>query len=423
MAFPYQFGSPGDLEACDDSKFLIYCNGFLPPAERLQHWYQYANLYLIGIAASMPLILWIVQYFTHTWRRKRLHRRNNTVGVAIEETVNRETAILHNLITDRLSDPNQPSSITASPMVQSLYSRKIPEAISGSARSSRINRVPITEPNIVDTPTALGVNVHNSMQSISLCSEDYTISNPNQSQNYDIVMIQLFGETETNSPRSSLSPPASISRSAPAKTLVGLFEMQDLGPRAFSNQAMHNAATLLNTRRVENGCVGLVLHVTNRDTCSTQITELLHELCHRQIGVVLMCDPDAKALQSINFGLLVGTIFENACILENGTRRDFFHTVGLREMMGRCAEERLLRPAFFVKFLDLWSVQPTAATTRRAQKLAEYFGASFEHGAIAHQGWAAHVKYPPSLSAFDYLKRSEVVEVSRAGIVESKSKH
>jgi hypothetical protein len=275
----------------------------------------------------------------------------------------------------------------------------------------------------VDTPTALRADLLKSMLSISLRSEENTLANPNQAQSYDLGMIQLFAENGKDSPRSSTSPPASTSRSAPAKTLVGLFEMQDLGLCVLSSQTVRNAAATLDTRRVEKGCVGLVLHITKNDTCTTQITELLYELCHRQVGVVLMCDPDTIALQSINFGLLVGTIFENACILENGNRRDFFQTVGLREMMGRCAQERLLRPAFFVKFLDLWSVQPTAAVVRRAHKLAEYFGASFEHGAVARERLAAYVKYPTSLSAFDYLKRSEVVEVSCARIRKLRTDH
>jgi hypothetical protein len=423
MAFPYQFGSLADLETCQDSKFLIYCNHFLPQAERLRHWYQYANLYLVGFAASVPLTLWTVQYFWHAWRHRRLHKRDPIVGVVIEEIFDRETVMLPNFSPSRLSDQTLGGSGTASPKAQPLYNGKTSEASRDSSVTLRNSQVSTAQPYIVDSPTALGADVRKSMQSINLRSEDDATTNPNQSPNYDLVMIPLFAETENDSPRSSTSPPASISRSAPAKTLVGLFEMQDLGPGALSSQATRKAAITLNERRAEKGCAGLVLHLINRDTCTTQIIELLHELCHLQVGVVLMCDPDTKALQHINFGLLVGTVFENACILDNGARRNFFQTVGLREMMGRCAKERLLRPTFLVKFLDLWSVQPTAAVARRAHKLAEYFGASFEHGAVAHQGWAARAKCPTSLSAFDYLKRSEVVEVSRARIRKSRSKH
>jgi hypothetical protein len=415
MAFPYQFGSPGNLalESCDESKFQIYCNTLLTPAERLQHWYQYVNLYLVYVAAGVPLVLWTVQYFWRAGQRWRQRRQDARAQGAVGKQDKRESDLFPLLFPLRLSGNSSRSSGVASP--QTSYSAKPSEASRHSSMTSRNSGSSTPQQFVGSPPVALRADVRKTMQSISLLSEgSSSVVNVNSLQNCDLHMIPLFAETGKDTPLSSASPRASTLGSLPGKTYVGLFELQDLGTGVLSGQALRNAVAALDTRRAEKGCVGLVLRITNRDTCTPQITELLHELCRRLIGVVLMCDPDTQALRSINFGLLVGAVFENACILDSGKRRNFFRTVDLREMMGRCADERVIRPAFLVKFLDLWSVQPTAAVVRRAHKLAEYFGASLEHGARSEQRWAEHVKFPISLSAFDYLKRSDVVEVSRS---------
>jgi hypothetical protein len=414
MAFPYQFGSLDDLalESCNSSKFEIYCNSFLPPEKRLQHWYQYFNLSLAGFAACVAVTLWVVQYFWRVWRRRRLQRRDVVVRESVEKTDDPQADILPDLLPPQLPDQNVPGSSSASFKTPSTYNFKTSEVGQYSSTPLRSSGFSTPSQHPVRPPAALSADLRKSMQSISLRSEEDSVANVNTSQNYDLVTIPLFTNTVKDSPRWSTSRPASFSSSAPTRTFVGLFELQDLGTDALSHKALCDTADVLNTRRVEKGCAGLVLHIHNHDTCTSQITALLRELCHQQVGVILMCDPDTEVLQSINFGLLVGTIFKNACILDNGERRNFFQTMGLREMMGRCAEERILRPAFFVKFLDLWSVQPTAAVARRAHKLAGFFGASLEHGAKPEQGWSAAIRYPLSLSALDYLKRSEVVEVS-----------
>jgi hypothetical protein len=413
MAFPYQFGSLGDLtlESCNSSKFEIYCNSFLPSEKLLQHWYQYFNLSLAGFAAGAAVILWIVQHCWHVSQRQRLHRQGAAVRERVEKIDDQQADFLPDLLPLPLPDQNPRNSGLTSLKNPSSYSLKTSELSPPSFTPLRSSGISTPERYHAGPPAALSADLRKSMQSISLRSEDDSATTLTPSQNYDLVMIPLFANTVKDSQRMSTSRPASFSNSATARTFVGLFELQDLGTGVLSGQALCNAAIALNTRRVEKGCAGLVLHINNYDTCTAQITELLRELCQRQVGVVLMCDPEIEALQSINFGLLVGTIFKNACILDNGERRNFFQTIGLREMMGRCAEERLLRPGFFVKFLDLWSVQPTAAVARRARKLAGFFGASLEHGAKPDRGWAALVKYPLSLSALDYLKRSEVVEV------------
>jgi hypothetical protein len=233
-------------------------------------------------------------------------------------------------------------------------------------------------------------------------------------QGYDLRIIPLFTERSRSKKTTRFSSSSrrqpSVSRGAPCKVVVGLFALEDLGPDAISENALLDTVIVLDMLRHEKECSGLVIRVSD-NACPMQITDLLYELCKRQIAVIIMCDPNAKILTSINFGLLVGAIFENACILRDGHHRDFFRSARVRELMGICTEEKVERPEFFVGFHDLWHVQPTAGVVRRAYKLAQYFGATLEHGLALDLEWELDCKLPISLSGFDYLKRSDVVEV------------
>jgi len=166
--------------------------------------------------------------------------------------------------------------------------------------------------------------------------------------------------------------------------------------------------------RIQKGYSGLVLRLSDDANCN-QINEFLEVLWRRNINLFAMCDPDLKLLSTIDFDLLVGIIVENACILPNGHRRDFFQGDRLRSIMGRCADARIDQPGFFIGFLDLWHVRPTASVARRAFKLAEYYGATLFHG-LASESYSKGNLRPTcsmSLSGFDFLKTSEMVEVCR----------
>jgi hypothetical protein len=191
--------------------------------------------------------------------------------------------------------------------------------------------------------------------------------------------------------------------------VVGLIEMQELDFGDLSMGVLTNLGKQLDLLRIQKGYSGLVLHLTD-DTSSNQINELLQVLWRKNINLFAMCDPDHKALSTIDLDLLVGIIVENACILPSGRRRDFFQGDRLRSIMGRCADARIDQPGFFIGFLDLWCDRPTAAVARRAFRIAEYYGATLFHGPGSERE-RLRPTCPMSLSGFDFLKSYEMVEV------------
>lgn len=180
----------------------------------------------------------------------------------------------------------------------------------------------------------------------------------------------------------------------------------------FSKTAIAELATQLDLLRLQQGCSGIVVRISG-DSGNELVEVLLPALCQKHVSLFLMCDADLNALLEVDFGLLDGIIAENACILPNGDRRDFFLAERLRKVMGRCVEVRVDRPGFFIGFIDLWDVPPSSAVARRAFKLAEYYGAALFHGPTSESRFKGGITtaYPMSLSGFDFLKRPEMTEV------------
>lgn len=148
-------------------------------------------------------------------------------------------------------------------------------------------------------------------------------------------------------------------------------------------------------------------------------------LCELQVPVVLKCHHDSKVLGAINLKFLAGIIIKNACILEDGSRRDYFRSTALRDVMAKCADERVERPTFFVGFLDRWQHRPSAAVVRRSQKLSSHFGAVLEHGPAVSPASPqdATTQMPASLSAFEYLRRSETSELQKSWMERKRITH
>jgi len=102
-------------------------------------------------------------------------------------------------------------------------------------------------------------------------------------------------------------------------------------------------------------------------------------------------------------------MIKNACVLSDGRRRDFFRAVQLRECVARCKRQMKKRPEFFLGFLEVWTTRPSAATLRRAFKLADFFGAVIQAQAASQH----NTRTDMSLSAFDWLKRPEIVYLQK----------
>lgn len=175
---------------------------------------------------------------------------------------------------------------------------------------------------------------------------------------------------------------------------------------------------LLNLVHRENVISGVLLRVDavkgseESEENATRIVDLTRRLAGSNIPVVLYCHhDDDKLFERVGFADLSGVIVSNACVLEDGTRRDYFRSQQLRKVMAKCAEQRNLRPDFFVGFYDRWHIQPSAAVLCRAAKVAKHFGAVFEHGSST-AGEESETECE-SMSGFEFLRKPETCEVQK----------
>jgi len=217
----------------------------------------------------------------------------------------------------------------------------------------------------------------------------------------------------------SLSDKSVFSENQP-KQVFGLFNLQDAKSGMLAQVATADLCKRLDDLRRAQGLSGLVL-VIDALVIAVDVNDLLEAFRLRNVNVVLMCDPDAHVLDQINLGLVGGLIFTNATIMPDGERRDFFRAARLREGIARCSRQLKARPGFFTGFLELWDVRPSAATVRRASKLAEFFGAILEVRAREQlmRSQESESLEALCLSGFDWLKRPEIVEVRIAAILNS----
>lgn len=144
---------------------------------------------------------------------------------------------------------------------------------------------------------------------------------------------------------------------------------------------------------------------------TNEVDQLLHMFAEKGVSCLYMKDADEPASR-VNLSLTCGVIFKNACIQPDGTRRDFFRASNLRDGLARCTAQRESRPNFFVGFLDLWNVKPSAAVVRRSTKLTSFNGAVL-HCGPAQRGPGLHgLQITRNCSsAFDWLKREDIIQV------------
>lgn len=212
----------------------------------------------------------------------------------------------------------------------------------------------------------------------------------------------------------------------PSTPVLGLVDGHDLGIETVPDFSPSVTVDYLFNVYSDNAIVGLVLDVgLLGDQAVSLVPEILIGLCKLGVPVILKCHHDSRVLEIISLKFLSGVIIENACILEDGTRRDYFRSLILRDVMAKSADQRLERPNFFVGFYDRWHVRPSAAVVRRALKLAAHFAAAFEHDEFASPTEVSGVptKQPTSLSAFEYLRKPETAELQSSWMQRKRITH
>jgi hypothetical protein len=175
-----------------------------------------------------------------------------------------------------------------------------------------------------------------------------------------------------------------------------------------SAQQSLEKADLVNKLRLQQGLHGVVIRY-NVDDSADEVNALLKALRRQHISAILMGDPDVEVINFLHLGLVDGLIIQNASVLPNGQRRDFFRAAQMRECVARCKRQMKGRPDFFMGFFESWTTRPSAATLRRAFKLADFFGAVIQ----AQAEMQHHTRQEMCLSGFDWLKRPEMIYLQK----------
>jgi len=205
----------------------------------------------------------------------------------------------------------------------------------------------------------------------------------------------------------SINSRRSVLNDMPAKMTLAHIRMEEFG---HEDSQLTEAAQSLALVQTLNDWAGFALECTSTGR-TEQTNYLLACLASLDVPVILQCHHDCEAIDHVDLSLASGVIIENACILPNGQRRDYFKARRLRDTMARCSVQRDKRPDFFVGFLDRWATRPKPSVVRRAAKVAQHFDAVMEHGSSIDAKAYPLESAAKALSGFEYLRRAEMVEV------------
>ncbi|KAJ0136340.1 Uncharacterized protein HZ326_20640 [Fusarium oxysporum f. sp. albedinis] len=361
MASFFQPGSSDPtLDDCSNSRFKVYCNSILPQNQRFVHTFQLVNLSLALSSFLIPVLF----YFTYY------------------------------IITFLLKDG-----------LKSLWTSKEKNVkIDGSRDDSRP-----------------ALQMFRSNKSFTFLSE-LDVQSPNGSyREYDLVVLPLYmGGSVRGESGGSHSSIYTVEHVASKMSLANI-DIDAFGPDALEDLHIEKTIDFLLNIHLRNELAGFALQ------CSIpkkpgQVNYLLEQLYSLNIPVLLSCQHDSEALDSISFIHASGLIIENACILPNGDRRDYFKAKRLRQIVARVSTEREQRVDFFLGFLDKWDRKPRPSVVRRAAKLAEHFGAVIEHGPKDANVLlkATNMCATRTLSGFEYLRRSETIELQKSWTSEAR---
>ncbi|KAH6983617.1 hypothetical protein BKA56DRAFT_672274 [Ilyonectria sp. MPI-CAGE-AT-0026] len=358
------FFQPGQknptIEECSRSTFEIYCNSILPADKRFNNLFQVSN-FTIGATAILASLLYFL--------------------VCI-------------LLQSRKSDSSK-----------TLWGQK-------ESRNSDETSIDRENPR----------HSFRSTKSFTFVSDTESMSAHRECRSYDLVVLPLVmggnAAGEDGHSRSSVCTTEGVE----AKMSLASVDISSFGSGALEDSQIDATVDFLANIYLHNNLDGFVLRCSKAKK-PEQMDGLLERLYRSRISVLLSCDHDSDALDSISLAFASGLIVENALILSNGDRRDYFRAQRFRKIMGRCHMEREERPDFFIGFLDRWETPPHPAVVRRAVRLAEHFGAVIEHGPIDAK---MNLKAPilsatQTLSGFEYLRRSETIQLQKSWVSETRT--
>lgn len=389
MASFFQPGSHDPVqEACGNSSlFQVYCNSILPTDSMFGSLYQLVILVLGVTCIVVPCILYLIYLLFQRDFSFLLPAKAVAAGYALFSSAPISTA-----------DNDGKSSTWSIPKGKGLAEQGAEHhGADTSALSGGLVKI---------TPAPS----FRSTKSFCLFSGLGDSGAQEPSKEYDLVVIPVMMSDGVLQDSDSLNSSLRALSEVPAKLRLSHVLMEDFGHQ--DHELIETAQSLALALTVNN-LTGLALECTATQK-GDQINYLLSCLMALEVPVILLCQHDCEAIDHVDFSLASGVILKNACILPDGERRDYFRARRLRDTMARCSVQRDKRPDFFVGFLDRWETRPKASVIRRAAKIAEHFGAVFEHGPIDSAMGFKSSPYESggkTLSAFEFLRRSEMIEV------------
>ncbi|KAK3987298.1 family 4 putative glycosyltransferase [Cladorrhinum sp. PSN332] len=228
-----------------------------------------------------------------------------------------------------------------------------------------------------------------------------------------VVPLPAVGGVEPSHPPSIFQQ---LKSSNSKSTVLGCVDIQNVPQQYIPNWSR----SLTKLVRGDNLASGVILRMPttsesepNQDELVPVLNDLLSRLYDQEIPAVVNLHHDNEiTLEHVDMAMVSGLIINNACILPDGQRRDFFRSHNLRKIMTRCVQERAKRPWFFVGLHDTWNARPSPAVVCRAEKLARHFEAVFEHGPL--HAIETGETMPRSISGFEVLRKPETTDLQKA---------
>ncbi|KAM0575553.1 hypothetical protein ACHAP9_000816 [Verticillium nonalfalfae] len=355
------FNDPA-IEGCErSSRFEVLCNSILPADRRFAQWHQVLDV---------------------------------TVGV---------TAIVIPILLFLLYRVARPKHDAAARSKNARHARDVSRPVSehqGPAPSFRATKTFRVLDDFTDLPIS------------------------GDTQPYDLVVVPLRSQAAAPPSAGGLASSASSlrsSRSVPAKMSLARVDVDSFSDEDLTSPRLEATAARLHEAYMEQTLAGFAVRCSSY-TEAAKVERLLEALHARKLPALLLCHHDFVGLDALSFFHASGLIMENACILRDGTRRDYFIARRLRDTMTRCTTEREDRPEFFVAFLDQWDVRPHPSVVKRAVKIAEHFGAVIEHGPSDAAMAASPVVASASrtIGGFEYLRRAEIIQLQTVWTAETR---
>lgn len=351
--------------AVANSRFLIYTNSTLFGQGILDNWYQFVVLAVGGAALAIPLIRWTSGWIWKSLKGRRIRKYAQPGEVQVEYAEDEEDFVVSAENTIKAAEQIAKASSFG------LYLR-------GS----------------IDEFLALDYDIH--IVDFGTCCKGLPGS-------------RRFSTTRSNEISNSV-----VKRDGPElnKNIWALVDEAIWEITTSTHETLAQSVDRLKLLTVSQRLAGLVISASIGTT--KKLNKILHLLSAADIPCMLL-DEAADPNLEVNTSLLCGVIYKNACILGNGLRRDFFQASKLRSSLSQYEAISKRRPTFFTGFLDLWASTPLPSVIRRSYKFAKFHGAVLHHEAAGGTPFQAHNTraWGNALSAFDWLKRDDIVEAQR----------